>query len=487
MKLQKKRATYAALINLLSQAAVLSLLGGCAVGPKYQDPSQALFAKTVQWSAPSLPAHQGEITELKNWWASFNDPLLSELISAAQIDNPNVSAAAARIEQSRANFRAVSAGSLPTVDGSLTAGKRSGSPSTTRNTPQIGIDANWELDLFGSVSRSKNIAQLQTESAQGNWHDARVTLGAEVALVYIQLKTCEQTASIAQLDVTSQAKTLALTAQKVAAGFTAPAEASLLRANVANAQNQLQANLSDCASLINSLSYLSGIRSDVIAARSKAQIGVLPKPATFDIPTVPAALLMQRPDLVSQERQLAAALEDVGLAIAGQYPRIMLNGNIGLSTARLIGEGKEKPTWQFGLNIDIPLFDAGRRAAAVDGARGRLAEQQALTELKVAGAVRDVQESLIRLSAANQRQTNANAATKDFEAFFAAAQTRWNVGVGTLLELEEARRLSMNAKLALIQLERERITHWINLYKSVGGGWSQTGLADIAAVRSENK
>lgn len=487
MKLKNYRSANVPHIKTLGLSVLLVLLGGCAVGPRYQDPSPALFAKTPKWSAPLLPAHKGEVAELKNWWASFNDPLLSELISTTQADNPTVAVAAARIEQSRANLRSASAGSLPTLDGSLTAGRRSAMPPGTRNTPQIGIDANWELDLFGSVTRSKNIAQLQTESAQGAWHDARVTLGAEVALLYTQLKTCELTGTIQQLDVSSQAKTLALTAQKVAAGFTAPAEASLLRANVANAQNQLQANLSDCASLINSLSYLSGVSSDVIAARSKVQTGVMPKPATFDIPVIPAQLLMQRPDLVSQERQLAAALEDVGLAVAGQYPRILLNGNIGVTTARLIGEGKEKPTWQFGLNIDIPLFDAGRRAAAVDGSKARLAEQQALTQLKVTGAVRDVQESLIRLSAANQKEANANAATKDFEAYFAAAQTRWNVGVGTLLELEEARRLSMNAKLALIQLERERIVQWINLYKSVGGGWNQTALADIATSSAANK
>ena len=434
-----------------------------------------------------MPAHKGNVAELKNWWASFNDPLLSELIAATQADNPNLFAAAARIEQSRANLRAAGAGALPTVNGSLSSSRRSDTPAVVRNTPQIGIDANWELDLFGGVARSKSIAQLQTESAQGAWHDARVTLGAEVALLYVQLKACEQTAAIQQLDVSSQSKTLALTSQKVAAGFTAPADASLLRANVANAQNQLQATLSDCVSLINSLSYLSGISNEVITTQSKAQAGVLPRPATFDIPTLPAQLLMQRPDLVSQERQLAAALEGVGLAITGQYPRILLNGNIGIATARLIGDGNDKSTWQFGLSVDLPIFDAGRRAAAVDAAQARFVEQQALTQLRVAGAVRDVQESLIRLNAANQREANANAATKDFEAFFAAAQTRWNVGVGTLLELEEARRLSMSAKLALIQLERERIAQWINLYKSVGGGWNQTLLAETATLPASNK
>ena len=457
--------------KLLQAGTLIVLMNGCAVGPTHQDSSQAAFEKNPQWSAPLLQAHRGEVAELNNWWASFKDPLLSELITAAQNENPNVQAAAARIDQSRANLRSASAGSLPSVDASLTAGKRSGTPSSVRNTPAIGIDANWEIDLFGAVTRSKNIAQLQTEAAQGAWHDARVSLGAEVALIYVQLKTCEQTAAIQQLDVSSQSKTLALTEKKVSAGFSAPAEASLLRANVASAQSQLIATQSDCAALINALSYLSGISVQSISAKSNAQLGVLPKPAEFDIPSVPAQLLMQRPDLVSAERQLAAATQDIGLAVAGQYPRIVLNGTVGTTTARLIGEGREKPTWQFGINIDWAIFDAGRRAAAVDGAKARFAEQQALTQIKVASAVRDVQDALIRLAAANQREANANTATKDFEAFLAAAQTRWNVGIGTLLELEEARRLSMGAKLALIQLERERLSQWINLYKSVGGGW----------------
>jgi outer membrane protein TolC len=128
-------------------------------------------------------------------------------------------------------------------------------------------------------------------------------------------------------------------------------------------------------------------------------------------------------------------------------------------------------TWSFGPGLTAPLFDAGRRAAAVDAAQGRYDEAVAAWRERVIGAAREVEEALVRLQAAQQREQDAQRAASGYAEFLAAAQTQWQVGTGSLLDLEQARRSSLGADAALIQVRRERVGAWLALYKAVGGGW----------------
>jgi outer membrane protein, multidrug efflux system len=473
-KFQPRTKNYAA--ARLGAIAVALLASGCASlvqpGPKYEPPSLEPKNGNTLWTANLPTATDNSVRDLKTWWASFNDAALSALLEAAQTNNPTLAAATARIDQARANLKLAGVSSQPVigVNTSLNRSGSAGKPIVTN--ASLGVDAGWEIDLFGAVKRGQASANARLQSSQADWHDARVTLAADVAQNYLNLRACQLSSTLLAQDVTSQTKTLELTNLKVSAGFSAPADATLLRASLANARNQLTANVFDCAVWINSISYLTGLSVDAINEQTKASVGVIPKPAQFIVEQIPASVLKQRPDIQSAERQLAAASEDIGVAIAEQYPKLSLNGNIGLGATRLLGINSNGLNWGFGPSLTLPIFDGGRVAAGIDSSKARYAEQQALTGLKIFGAVREVQEALLRLDSANQREANAVKASSDFEAFFKAAQTRWNVGVGSLLELEEARRLAVNAKSALIQLERERVAQWINLYKAVGGGWS---------------
>lgn len=279
-----------------------------------------------------------------------------------------------------------------------------------------------------------------------------------------------------QIDLQSQTKTLELTALKVKAGFSAPADAALLRAQVANSRNQLTSSQAECSQLVNTLASLSGLPSSEIQQQSGQRPGQMPKPSVFAVQTLPADLLVRRPDIVAMEKSLAAAWEQIGIAQANQKPRLRISGNLALGMGRAAGQTYEGINWGFGPSLSLPLFDGGQRQAAVDASRSRFEEVLALTRLKLQDAITETQEAMILLESAQSREANAQRAVVDFEAFFRAAETRWQVGVGSLLELEEARRLAAGAKVALVRLEQDRLTQTIALYKALGGGWDKTQL-----------
>jgi outer membrane protein, multidrug efflux system len=459
--------------SIFSLSVVLFQAGCAAVGPNYQSPQAQDLKLAANWQAP-VPKPNGSANQaqLKEWWGSFNDPLLSDLIDKAQANNPNIAAAAARIDGARANLKGAGAGQLPSVNASSSLQRQAPQSGPISTAATLGVDAGWEIDLFGAVRRGVNSAQAQFQAREYEWHDARISIAAEVASLYVALKACEASLQIQQLEVQSQSKTLELSELKVKAGFAAPTESNLLRASLSNSRNALTATQSECATLANTLGFVTGVASNDITQRSNANAGIYPKPSVFSVASLPAQLLTQRPDILAAERLLASASEEIGVAAANRYPRLTLSGNLGWGSAQLLGRTNSGLTWGFGPSLSLPIFDNGRNKAAQDGAQARFVEVQALMQLKLQSAVRDVQDALIRLDAAQSRETTASSAVVDFDAFFKAADTRWKVGVGSLLELEEARRLAANARLAQIRLEQDRLTQAINLYKALGGGWT---------------
>jgi outer membrane protein, multidrug efflux system len=479
--MNKSLATIGLASYLLSGCASLGLDQiGKTVGPDYQRPEAKTLVISEQWQGP-LPTQANAVAP-SDWWISFNDPALSQLIAAGLKANPNLRATLARIEAARAGLRIAGGGAAPQFDFGGSGQRQSQLASPASSVLQLGVSAGWELDLFGGNRRGINAAQAQVESAQADWHAARLSLVSDIATLYVALRTTEANLGVQELDVISQTKTLELTTLKVQTGFSAPAEASLLRASLANSRNQLTSLKSDRQILINSLSILTGDTTAAIESRAKSGYGQLPKPAAFSINLLPAQLLVQRPDILALERLLQASTEQVGVAIANQYPKISLSGNFGFGSARSMSSTTDGIFWGFGPAISIPLFDSGRRAAGVDSAKSRLEETQSLVELKLRAAVAEAQEAMLRLSSAQEREGNALTAVADFEAFYKAAETRWRVGVGSLLELEEARRLAANAKIALLRLEQDRINQWIALHKAIGGGWNQETLSQTPAT-----
>lgn len=463
----------------LTLAACLAALGtgGCAVGPDYIKPAPFGSVAMATWVAP-LP-HHGSSVELVNWWQRWNDPVLVELLAQAQRQNRSIAQSSARITQARAAYRAATSALLPSAAANASDNRSKGGQgelgatgNTLERSRSLSLDAAWELDVVGGTRRGREAAAQRALARESDWHDARVSIAAEVAATYVNLRACEVLLGGYRIDVASRAETAQLTKLKVNAGFEAPANAALTDASAAEARARLAQQQANCDLSIKSLAELTALDETQLRAKLMASTAKLPSPTGFAISVIPAAAISQRPDIASAERELMAASNDIGLAMADRFPRVSLTGSIGFSENSGSGYDTRGRTWSYGPAISLPIFDMGRRAANVDGARARFEESIAAYQGKTLRAVREVEEALVRLDSAKRREKDANMALVGYQQFLTAAAARVREGAGSLTELEEARRAVVQAQGVAVGVTLDRLVGWINLYKAVGGGWS---------------
>lgn len=450
-------------------AALALLLGACTTA---RLPATATEAVPERWQA-TLP-HRGDAQATADWWSRFDDPLLADLQREAQARNPTLAQALARLAEARAGVRSADAARWPRVD-ALGQATRSSGPSSgfvPGTQASLGVDAAWEVDLFGATRAQLAAAQARSEQAALGWHDARVSLAADVAGTYVGYRACEAQLQVLEQDAASQRQSAELTREKVRVGFEAPANGALADGAAADAANRAIAQRADCDVLVKGLVVLTGQAEAALRTRLAPASARLPRPADFGVATLPAQLLQQRPDVAAAERALVAAAADVGVAEAARYPRLTFNGNLAAAALRSGGQTLDGTAWGFGPTLVLPLFDAGARAAREDAARARYDEARAALDAQVRRAVAEVEEALVRLDAATRREGEAERAAQGFRDYFAAAEQRWRIGAGSLIDREEARRTALAAHSALINVQRERVAAWITLYRALGGGWS---------------
>ncbi|MES2941215.1 MAG: efflux transporter outer membrane subunit [Pseudomonadota bacterium] len=463
--------------RLLALLGLAMGLAGCAVP---HPPERVDAAAPPQWYAP-LP-HNGTMTDLTRWWQQFNDPLLIELIASAQTASPTVATAASNIEQARATRVAARAALLPTLDGSASAVRSKSVPPTPIATVvQGGLDTAWEIDVFGGNRDSARAAQARLDSAQAGWHEARVSVAAETANSYLNLRTCERQLVVATNDARSRAETARLSDLSAKAGFTAPANAALARASAAESAARATQQRAQCEIEVKALVALTGLPEPRLRQKLETRWSEPAQFALVSVATLPAQVIAQRPDVYRAEREVAAASAEVGSARADRFPRVSLNGSIALGRVHAQGASASLDTWSIGpLAVTVPLFDGGRRAATVDAAQARYEEAVLLYAGRVRQAVREVEEALVTLDSARERSTDAQTAVDGYRVSFNATEARYRSGLASLIELEDQRRLLLAAETNLVALQRERIAAWIALYRAVGGGWARPDAATVA-------
>ena len=464
------RGTFA--FGVVAAAAASALLAGCA-GLSAPTQPASTAAAPAQWQAP-LP-HDGSVTDLARWWQQFDDPLLAELVCTAQKVSPTIASARSRIEQARASRVTSGAALAPTLDANASAsrGKQALTPDVIGNSYSAGLQASWELDLFGGNAAGRDAAQARLDGAQAGWHDARVSVAAETASSYLGLRACEAQLAQTTLDARSRAETSRLTELTTKAGFQSPANAALARASAAQAQATLTQQRAACDIAIKGLVALTALAEPELRSRLAAATGRIPQPMQFNVRDVPAEVLSQRPDVYNAARDVIAASADVTQADAQRLPRITLAGNIGPARFETSAGNLNGTLWSFGpLAISLPLFDGGRRRANADAARARYDEAVAVYQGRIRNSVREVEEALVTLQSTDERRGSAQTASDDFETSYRATEARYKGGLASLFELEDARRTAVQAQSALIDLRRERTAAWIALYRAVGGGWS---------------
>jgi len=450
-------------------------LTACALSPP------APVVQTVEpakWQAP-LP-HSGKLTDLSLWWQDLGDPLLADLVNAAQSASPSLASARSRIIQSRATVSRARSAPNPTLDAVASAERGSTQARMPVSTTiQGSLQASWVIDLLGANQLANDAAQARLDRAQASWHDARVVVAAEVANRYVSQRACERQWRIAQADAQSRAQTARLADLSLKAGFMADATAALARASAADASGRAIRQGTLCTLDVKALVALTPLDEPVLAQPLAQAPDDLVPGADLRLASVPAQALAQRPDVFGAQREVAAASADAGIAQALQYPQLRLSGSVGALHNRAGGVGTDLNTWSIGpLALTLPLFDGGQREANLTSAQARYDESVALYRARVRQAVREVEEALVQLQGTSARVADANNADAGYRAWLDATETRYQAGLASLVELEDARRTRLAAADTLVVLQLERIQAWIALYRAAGGGWTRSTTTD---------
>ena len=499
---------------------IAAACAGCAaVGP---DPHEPETDVPGGWSQAAQRAFAAEAKSRavaaafdgQRWWQVFQDPTLDRLERLAAAQNFDLQSAVLRIEIARAQRDAAVGARYPNVaatgiglrtrqsrngisqalgggssaggmDGSGTggsgaAGGSGGKPSSTFNLFDVGFDATWEPDLFGKVRRSVQAADADVRAAEAARYGALVSLTAEIARTYLELRGNQRQREIASTDLATQKRLLRLIESRNRSGLAPMSEVVTQRAQTSAARAQLPPLEQAIALARNRLALLlarpPGGVDELLGAAS------LP-PLPPEVPVgLPGELLRRRPDIRQREAQLEAATARIGVATASLYPSVTLGLAAGLQATR----AADLFDWASrffigGLQVSVPIFEGGRLRAQVRIAD--LQAQQAVLGYRqtVLGAFHDVDNALVAYAQSQARAREQAAQVGDATRSRELAEDRYRNGLAAYIDVLDAERRANEARVALARSNVAATTNLVALFKALGGGWGEAGAGTTAA------
>ncbi|GAB7533856.1 efflux transporter outer membrane subunit [Burkholderia sp. 3C] len=460
-------------------------LAGCAVGPDYVPPQVTLKPFQHARVAPG-PA---VAPSLDKWWTGFNDPMLERIVNRALAQNLDLAIAFARVREARAVAQAEGAELLPTfdLDASSTAQHESltgplGSlarkfPGYSRNQREytVGTAASWEIDLAGGLRRNAAAADGELQAAQADQVGTRITVAADAADAYLQVRGLQARITVAQDQIDTDSRLLELVDARQQAG-------------AADARERAQAE----ALLRQAKATLPALRTALVAQLNRLDVLMAAQPGTYaselaqprDIPGIPAIVpdanptdvLRRRPDVIAAERRLAASSERIGAALSDYYPKISLSGLLGfdsLNTNDLFTARAFQPAITGGLRWR--LFDFGKVDAEVKSARGANVEALAVYRQTVLKAVEDVENAFVSLSETQARQSELDGEVVALQKARDLSELAYKAGSITLTDVLDADRQLLVAHDDLDATRTDAARAAVSVYRSLGGGWSTDG------------
>jgi len=456
-------------------------------GPKYRPPTTSVPPAYHQQSvAPGATADPA----IGAWWTTLNDPELTLLIARAVKANLDLKVASQRILEARAGRRVSRSALLPTVEsannidrvrGGLTAGlfnTNKGSPGGSSlltpfetNVVQSGFDASWELDFAGGRRRALEAATADVASAEEARRDTLVSLLAEVARNYADLRGYQRRLDITKQNIKLQEDSLDLARVRAEAGLGAELDVERQSAQLATTRALAPSLEAAAIQAIHRLGVLMGEEPGVLVDELSAARPLPVSPGAVPV-GLPADLLKRRPDIREAEAQVAAATARLGVARADLYPKLLLNGGSGRQGVSLsgltLGAGN---FFSFGPAITLPIFNGGRIHAGIEAQRQRL--DQALTQYQSA-VLRSLEEAENALSAygrEKERREHLVAAVEASRQATMLANELYTRGLSDFLDVLDAQRQQLAAEDDLARSDTAVITNLVALYKALGGGW----------------
>jgi NodT family efflux transporter outer membrane factor (OMF) lipoprotein len=456
-------------------AASAALLSSCTVGPDYHAPEAHVPDSFAALPTDGVAAGGG--APVTQWWTTFGDPVLDSLVQRAVNANPDLRRAEARVREARARRGIAAADFYPTVNASGGASRSrfsedvGDSPGGTSNLFQAGFDAIWEIDVFGGTRRSVEAAEADVGATIEDRRDVLVTLLAEVARDYVDLRGAQRQTAIAKENLASMTETLDLTRERLAAGLATDLDVARQEAQVAATASTVPAFETDARLAAHALAVLLDLPPAALVDELSAETPIPGSPPRVPV-GIPSELLRRRPDVRRAERQLAAATARIGVAVSDWFPRFSLTGAAGLQSeeARDFFDAKSR-TGSIGGFVSWPILDFGRIRGAVDAANAREQAAAADYETAVLTSLREVEDALVALDKERARHAALAAAAAASQRSVSLANQLWAAGRTDFLSVLDAQRALFLAQDAVVQSDRRAASDVVALYKALGGGW----------------
>lgn len=468
-------------------------MAGCASFRDYIQPETPESVSSTSLANDQMYQFASQQQPVAAWWREFDDQQLVGLVEQSLKTNLDVRIAYANLLEARSISRALDSDRYPSIDATGAYSRNLSSQERSPNQPvvraadayQAGFDATWELDVFGRVSSRINAQQALEQAVDANLQQIYVTVSAEVARSYFELRGAQYRLDIAERNANNQGETFNLTENMFEAGSASALDVSRAQTQLRLTRASIPPLKAQVTAAINALSVLTGQVPD--ALRSELSVS---KP----LPSLPITvavghaddLLKRRPDIRYAERQLAATVAQYNLSVSDLFPSVNIMGSLGFISTNLSTFGTSALAGAIGPSISWQVFDRDRLYAQIDQADARSQAALAEYEKTVLGALQETQTAISNFSYEEQRRVELQQAAASAQQSANMAKERFDSGYDNFLDVLDAERTLLEAEDSLANSEISSGLDLIAIYKALGGGWQVVDESNKEAVTSKN-
>ncbi len=456
------------------------LLGGCAIGPDYQRPqlqTPAQFKQIEGWTQ----AKPGDVLERGSWWQLYGDAELNALVERLNISNQSLAASEAQYRQARALVRGARAAFYPSLSSSAGAtrssqgsGSNNNTGSTTASTGDIsrsyelGLNATWELDIWGKLRRSLESSRAGFEASAADLAALKLSLQAELVQDYLQLRVLDDQQRLLDATVAAYARSLKLTENQYNAGIVPKSDVSQALTQLKSSQAQAIDLQWQRAQLEHAIAVLVGVPPSELSIAVREKLPALP-----EIPVaLPSQLLERRPDVAAAERRVIAANAEIGVAEAAWYPDLTISASGGYRGSSF-ADWIDLPNrfWSLGPQLALTLFDGGARSAELERSEAAYDQTVAQYRQSVLDSFREVEDTLVQLRVLQEEAVIQQEALDAARESLRLIENQYRAGTVDFNSVVNVQATALNNERTNLSLLGSRLTASVQLIAALGGGW----------------